>query len=106
MIGSFVLGLQYDNDSIFDELYEFIYNTCIFGTNITVSTPFPGTKLYEKINSQQELSKDWSLYDGFTLLYDIPGIDRELFGQRYLQLIQKINSKERIHRVMEYFKKM
>lgn len=106
VIGSFVLGLQYDNDSIFDELYEFIYNTCIFGTNITVSTPFPGTRLYEKINSRQKLSKDWSLYDGFTLLYDIPGIDRELFVQRYLQLIQKINSKKRIHRVMEYFKKM
>lgn len=106
VIGSFVLGLQYDNDSIFEELYEFIYDTCIFGTNITVSTPFPGTKLYEKINSRQNLSKDWSLYDGFTLLYDIPGIDRELFVQRYLQLIQKINSKERIHRVMEYFKEM
>lgn len=106
VIGSFVLGLQYDNDSIFEELYEFIYDTCIFGTNITVSTPFPGTKLYEKINSRQNLSKDWSLYDGFTLLYDIPGIDRELFVQRYLQLIQKINSKERIHRVMEYFKKI
>lgn len=106
VIGSFVLGLQYDNDNIFEELYEFIYDTCIFGTNITVSTPFPGTKLYEKINSRQNLSKDWSLYDGFTLLYDIPGIDRELFVQRYLQLIQKINSKERIHRVMEYFKKI
>ena len=106
VIGSFVLGLEYDNDSIFDELYQFIYNTCIFGTNITVSTPFPGTKLYEKICSQQELSRDWSLYDGFTLLYDIPGIDKALFQKRYHQLIQKINSEDRIQRVMEYFKKV
>lgn len=105
VVGSFVLGLPYDNESIFDDLYQFIYDTCIWGTNITVSTPFPGTKLYEKINQQQQLTKDWSLYDGFTLLYDIPGINKELFQQRYRQLILKINSMERIQRVMEYFKK-
>lgn len=104
IVGSFVLGLPYDNQDSFDELYQFIYDTCIFGTNITVSTPFPGTKLYERINNVQTLNKDWTQYDGFTLLYDIPEMDRDMFQKQYLQLIKRINSKERINRVIEYFK--
>ncbi len=104
VVGSFVLGLPYDNEDTFDELYQFIYDTCIFGTNVTVSTPFPGTKLFEKINRTQPLKREWSQYDGFTLLYDIPGIDRDLFQERYLQFINRINSKERLKRVVEYFK--
>lgn len=104
IVGSFVLGLPYDNLDTFDELYQFIYDTCIFGTNITVSTPFPGTKLYERINNVQTLNKDWTQYDGFTLLYDIPEMDRDMFQKQYLQLIKRINSKERINRVIEYFK--
>lgn len=104
VVGSFVLGLLYDNEDTFDELYRFIYDTCIFGTNVTVSTPFPGTRLFERVNEAQPLIREWSQYDGFTLLYDIPGMDRTLFQERYLEMIKKINSKERLKRVVEYFK--
>lgn len=104
VVGSFVLGLPYDNEDSFEELYQFIYDTCIFGTNITLSTPFPGTKLFERINNRQILTKDWTRYDGFTLLYDSLEGDRDLFQKQYLQLVKRINSKERINRVVEYFK--
>lgn len=104
VVGSFVLGLPYDNEDTFDELYQFICDTCIFGTNVTVSTPFPGTKLFEQLDKSLILNRDWSQYDGFTLLYDIPEMDSNLFQERYVQLIKRINSKERIKRVIEYFK--
>lgn len=106
IVGSFVLGLEYDDDDTFDELYNFILETSLYGTNITVATPFPGTRFYREISARQTLSEKWSMYDGFTLVYDIPGISREVFMQRYLALIQRVNSKERLNRMVKYFKEL
>lgn len=104
VIGSFVLGLDKDNENTFDELYRFILDTRIFGTNITISTPFPGTKLYSKLKHQQDINKNWSLYDGFTPIYEIPSMSQEALKEKYKELIEKINSKERFTKVIDFFK--
>lgn len=105
VVGSFVLGLPKDTVDTFDQLYDFIYETCIYGTNITIATPFPGTRFYQEVLNRQDLSLDWSLYDGFTLLYDIPYMTKDQFMKKYIELIQRINSKERIERVYEFFRR-
>lgn len=104
VVGSFVLGLENDTDKTFDELYEFIYDTCLFGTNITIATPFPGTKLYHKLNQENKIEFNWSLYDGFSLINEIPNISKENFMLNYNKLINKINSKERIEKIIKFFK--
>jgi radical SAM superfamily enzyme YgiQ (UPF0313 family) len=104
VIGSFVLGLENDNEQTFEELYEFILDTKIYGTNITISTPFPGTKYYRRISKEQDLCNDWSLFDGFNLVYNIPGIQKDKFMNEYIKLITKINSDERLCKVIEFFK--
>lgn len=106
VIGSFVLGLQEDNERTFDDLYAFIIDTCIYGTNITIATPFPGTGFYNHLKKKQTLSSTWSDYDGFSLLYDLPHMTKKVFLQKYVELIHKINSKERLNRVLNYFKKL
>lgn len=104
VIGSFVVGLAHDTLKTFDELYEFIYDTCLFGTNITVATPFPGTEFHAAASAAYALDPDWDRYDGFTLLYDLPNIKKEAFMEKYMELIQRINSPERMRRVISYFK--
>lgn len=106
IVGSFVLGLEYDDESTFDELYRFILKTAVYGTNVTIATPFPGTDFYDTLQKKQALSKDWSLYDGFTLVYDLPGISRKVFMDRYAELIRKINSQERLGAVINYFRQV
>ena len=104
VVGSFVVGLPDDTAETFDRLYQFISSTCLYGTNITVSTPFPGTRMYDDLKAQGvALSSDWSRYDGFTLLYDLPHLDRADFERCYTRLIERINSPERLSRVVRYF---
>lgn len=102
VVGSFVLGLLYDSADSFERLYEFIWDTCIYGTNITIATPFPGTVFYQKV--KEVIKREWSLYDGFSLVYPIHNMTEEEFMSHYIQLINRINSKERIDRVIQYFK--
>ena len=106
VVGSFVLGLDNDTEETFDELYDFIVNTKIYGTNITIATPFPGTRYYEELSEKENLPCDWSLYDGFTLVHKLKNISSDRFMIKYKELIAKINSPERINSVLDFFKKV
>ncbi len=104
VVGSFVLGLENDTEKTFDDLYEFILDTCLYGTNITIATPFPGTKLFQKSYQEHKIDLNWSLYDGFSLVKEIPNISKENFMINYKKLISKVNSMERIENVIKFFK--
>ena len=105
VIGSFVLGLKYDTEETFEELYQFILDTKLYGTNITVATPFPGTDFYADMHGRK-LSDDWRDYDGFTLVFEHPSFDRRHFEEKFSELILKINSKQRIQTVLTHFQKI
>ncbi len=105
IVGGFVMGLEHDTLESFDELYEFIYESCVYGTNITIATPFPGTRFYNRLKLAHMItSYDWSEYDGFTLLYKLPHIEKTEFMNKYSELINKVNSKERLSRIVEFYK--
>ena len=105
IVGSFVMGLEHDTLESFDELYQFIYDSGVYGTNITIATPFPGTRFFERLSREQRIaSYDWSEYDGFTLLYKLPNIEADEFMNKYWELINKVNSKERFRRIFEFYK--
>ncbi|MCL2702954.1 MAG: B12-binding domain-containing radical SAM protein [Defluviitaleaceae bacterium] len=107
VVGSFILGLAEDDEYTFDELYQFILDTCIYGTNITVSTPFPGTAYRrELLDNYIALSAKWPEYDGFSLLFDLKHMEKDAFQSKFNELIQKVNSKERFERVVSYFQKL
>ena len=104
VVGSFVLGLEDDTPETFERLYTFILDTCLYGTNITVSTPFPGTDMYRAmIESGVPLPTDWSLYDGFTLLHPLRHMTADRFQSNYRELLARLNSPERIRRIYQYF---
>jgi|AGTN01.1.fsa_nt_gi Fe-S oxidoreductase len=105
VVGSFVLGMDDDTEETFDKLYDFIESTCLYGTNITVMTPFPGTKTFDALLKEGRIySLDWSLYDGFTLVYRLANMEPDKFLEKYHELICRVNSQKRINRVAEYFK--
>ncbi len=53
--GCFIVGLDADTPSIFDELREFIERSRLLEVQITILTPFPGTRLYERLKSEGRL---------------------------------------------------
>ena len=63
--GCFVFGLDHDTPDAFDETARFVIETAIDLPRFAVLTPFPGTPLFNRLNSQSRiLTRNWELYDG------------------------------------------
>jgi radical SAM superfamily enzyme YgiQ (UPF0313 family) len=61
---SFVFGFDTDDESVFDRTLEFVTRAKIEAPYFSILTPYPGTRLYQRMQSEDRLlSTDWSLYD-------------------------------------------
>lgn len=66
--GSFILGCDGDTKDIFPRTIEFILDSKIDSSSFTIMTPFPGTRLYRRLNSEGRILRtnypqDWEHYD-------------------------------------------
>jgi radical SAM superfamily enzyme YgiQ (UPF0313 family) len=63
--GCFVFGLDDDTPDIFLETVRFAVDLHIDLPRFAIVTPFPGTPLYERLQSEgRVLTQNWELYDG------------------------------------------
>lgn len=72
ILGSFVFGFDYENKDVFDQTLEFILRGHIDVVQLRILTPYPGTRLYQRLLAEGRLfSADWWLqgYPPDTLLY-------------------------------------
>jgi radical SAM superfamily enzyme YgiQ (UPF0313 family) len=53
--GCFIVGLDGDTPAIFDELREFIDRSRLLEVQVTILTPFPGTRLYQRLLEEGRL---------------------------------------------------
>ena len=64
VFGSFIFGLENDDERVFERTAEFGIQNKLDGANFYILTPFPGTDLFEQMEKQKLLlHKDWSKYD-------------------------------------------
>jgi radical SAM superfamily enzyme YgiQ (UPF0313 family) len=62
--GSFVFGMDEDDDTVFDRTVEWAVSQGIETATFHIMTPYPGTALFERMNNQQRiLHRNWDLYD-------------------------------------------
>ena len=68
IIGTFIVGFDYDDSSVFDKLANFIIDNHLAGAQIAALTPFPHTRLRTSLlNEGRVLNTPW---DNYTL-YDV-----------------------------------
>lgn len=61
--GTFIVGLDSDGSDIFEKTANFIKENKLYGANITVPTPLPGTRLREQLLKEgRVLVNDWEYY--------------------------------------------
>ena len=67
---SFVFGYDFDDPSVFDEFLEFAERNRIEGAFLPILTPFPGTRIYQRLKQEGRLlTEDWSKYDMATVVF-------------------------------------
>lgn len=67
---SMVFGFDSDQQSVFNETVQFLLKNKIGSVSFNILTPYPGTKIYNDLKSQNRiLTDDWRFYDHNTVVY-------------------------------------
>lgn len=107
VVGSFIVGQLNDTEDTFKYLEEFIYETRLYGANITMFTPYPGTELFNVMKAENRiLTYDWDYYTIFQPIIKINQLSTEKLNTLYIDLLYKINSTEFLESKIQYFKKI
>ena len=62
--GAFIFGFDSDDESVFERTLEFCFSSGVDLVQFSILTPFPGTRLYDRLNSEGRiLTRDWSRYN-------------------------------------------
>ncbi|TET18703.1 MAG: B12-binding domain-containing radical SAM protein [Candidatus Cloacimonadota bacterium] len=109
--GCFVMGLDGQDSSIFNEVIEFVKETEMFDVQITIMTPFPGTPLYTRLRKEKRLlaEEDWRTCTLFDVNYKPSNMSveelREGFKQMGVELYSDEFTKWRKTKFNEYLRK-
>ncbi|MFC1847030.1 radical SAM protein, partial [Chloroflexota bacterium] len=74
--GCFILGLDYDRPDIFQKTLEFIEESQLLEVQLTILTPFPGTRLYQRMKREGRLLKE--VYWDRCTLFDINFVPKNM----------------------------
>jgi len=67
---SIVFGFDDDTESIFEDTLRFLDRNRIYTVSLNTLTPYPGTKLYQRLKQQGRLlTEDWTHYDHKTVVF-------------------------------------
>ncbi len=68
--GSFVYGMDGDDETVFDRTVEWAVDRGIETATFHILTPYPGTALYDRMMSEGRIiSNNWDLYDTRHVIY-------------------------------------
>ncbi|MGA1134303.1 MAG: B12-binding domain-containing radical SAM protein [Prochlorotrichaceae cyanobacterium] len=68
--GSFVYGMDEDDETVFDRTTEWAINQGIETATFHILTPYPGTALYDRMVAENRIrSHNWDLYDTRHVVY-------------------------------------
>jgi hypothetical protein len=77
ILGCFVFGFDFENKDVFEQTLEFIMKSRMDCVQLRILTPYPGTRLYTRLLSEDRLFvRDWWLkgYPPDTLLFQPKGM--------------------------------
>lgn len=76
--GSFVFGLDEDDNQVFSRTVDWAVKNAITTSTFHVLTPYPGTKLFQDFENQGRiLTRNWDLYDTRNVVYQTKNISAE-----------------------------
>jgi len=103
--GTFIVGLDGDDTSVFQRVIDFTLENNLYGAMISVPTPFPGSSLYERLLEEERiLSSDWGSYTLWNVVVQPKNMSVEELRNGFRYVLSQIYSKEATEKRMEYFK--
>jgi len=103
--GCFILGLDGQDTSIFDETLSFVNDSELSEVQITLQTPFPGTELYQRLHRSGRLLEDtfWDKCTLFDVTYQPNQMSVEELESGFHKLMKSIYRDELVHNRKQTF---
>ncbi len=93
ILGSFIFGLDNDDETAFDLTVDFAIKNKIEVANFYILTPFPGTKLHGKYKEEGRLlTESWDMYDCNHVVIRHPKLSSEQIIRGYIHAYRRFNS--------------
>ena len=87
LMGSFALGGDEDGPDVFERTLSFAHESSINLAEFFILTPFPGTPLFSKLESEGRIiTRQWSKYNGSHAVFQPRNMAPEELEQGYVRL--------------------
>lgn len=96
--GGFIVGLDKDPPSVFDQLINYIQNTGVVNAMVGLLQAVPGTDLWNRLKSEGRLLEDSTGNNTSARLNFKPQMDKELLIAGYKRILSTIYSKKNYYR--------
>lgn len=93
VIGGFILGYDYDNESVFEKILNFINDTNMMSAQINILSVYPGTRLYERLKKEGRIADvDWSKRSRDSVSFAPKHISPDMLLEGYYWLLREVFS--------------
>jgi radical SAM superfamily enzyme YgiQ (UPF0313 family) len=104
---SFILGYDSDTEASFDELIHFIEESNLLLPLINILTPFPGTKLFERMEKEGRIvDRDWSKYDAHHVVFTPTHMTADTLLRGHRRVLREVYSFDAIYRKLNHYWKI
>ncbi len=101
VLGSFIFGLDTDTPSDLKDRLNYILNSNVDASQVSILTPFPGTKTYEDYKRRNRITatnypEDWENYDGGQIVIEHDKIPTELLKGFRKEVVETLFNYKRL----------
>ena len=105
VMGSFIIGLENDTQTVFDHLKEFVIDNYLADSYISILTPYPGTALRQRLEKENRiLANLWDFYTGTDVNIIHKKLTKKEMEHALVDILQTVYAPEVRLRTMTYFK--
>lgn len=107
VFGAFIVGFDTDTHDTFSNLINFIDRNHLYAVQVTILTPYPGSRIREDMEREARLlDVGWNSYTCNEVTYIPRNFTPAELHDEHLRLYRNIYSRDRQAKTAEYFKKI
>ena len=94
--GTFIFVLDGQTEETFENVFKFVETSGLYEVQVTLQTPFPGTKLYERLKNEGRLVTEdaWELSTLFDINFKPDKMTAKELNKHFTQLVKKLYGDE------------
>ena len=105
--GSFILGFDQDDSSAIERTISFISDNPIMGAQLTILTPFPGSRLRERLEKEKRIiHNDWQWYTAWNAVINHKNFTPDELERGLIRIYKSIYNEHNQKSRAAYFRKI